>query len=77
VTTHAGRFLDHVEVDAKHNETSHFTDLLAGHELAGRVVTFDALHTVRSNLDWLVTAKNAHYLAVVKANQPLLHGRVT
>jgi hypothetical protein len=69
VTEHGGRFLDHLAVDAKHNETSHFTDLLAAHDLAGRVVTFDALHTVRSNLDWLVAEKKAHYIAVVKANQ--------
>jgi predicted transposase YbfD/YdcC len=76
VTSHAGRFLDHVEVDVKHNETSHFTDLLAGLDLTGQVVTFDALHTVRSNVDWLVTVKNAHYIAVIKANQPLLHARI-
>jgi predicted transposase YbfD/YdcC len=76
VTEHGGRFLDHLAVDAKHNETSHFTDLLAAHDLAGRVVTFDALHTVRSNLDWLVAEKKAHYIAVVKANQPALHTRI-
>jgi predicted transposase YbfD/YdcC len=76
ITTHAGRFLDHVEVDVKHNETSHFTDLLDPLDLAGHVLTFDALHTVRSNLDWLVTEKKAHYIAVIKANQPLLHARV-
>jgi len=40
------------------------------------VVTSDALHTVRANLDWLVTEKNAHYIAVVKNNQPLLHARI-
>ena len=34
-------------------------------DLAGAVVTFDALHTVRANLDWLVTDKKAHYIAVV------------
>ena len=42
-------------------------------DLAGAVVTADALHTVRANLDWLVTDKKAHYIAVVKQNQPLLH----
>jgi predicted transposase YbfD/YdcC len=31
---------------------------------------------VRANLDWLVTDKNAHYIAVIKRNQPLLHARV-
>lgn len=79
VVEHGGRLLDQVEVDVKHNETSHFTDLLDGLDsvdLAGMVVTFDALHTVRANLDWLVGTKQAHYIAVVKKNQPLLHARV-
>ena len=40
------------------------------------MVTFDALHTVRANLDWLVKDKKAHYIAVVKRNQPLLHAQV-
>ena len=40
-------------MDIKHNETSHFTELLEPLDLAGAVVTFDALHTVRANLDWL------------------------
>jgi predicted transposase YbfD/YdcC len=73
---HGGRLLDHVEVDVKHNETSHFTELLGPVDLGGAVVTFDALHTVRANLDWLVSKKNAQYVAVVKHNQPLLHAQV-
>ena len=76
VVAHGGGLLDQVEVDVKHNETSHFTDLLQPRDLAGVVVTFDALHTVRANLDWLVTLKQAHYIAVVKANQPLLLRRL-
>jgi predicted transposase YbfD/YdcC len=40
------------------------------------VVTFDALHTVRANLDWLASQKKAHYIAIVKQNQPLLHAQV-
>ena len=72
---HGGHLLDHLEVDVKHNETSHFTELLEPVDLAGAVVTFDALHTVRANLNWLVTGKKAHYIAVVKQNQPL-HARV-
>ena len=47
VAEHGGRLLDHLEVDVKHNETSHFTALLQPLDLAGAVVTFDALHTVR------------------------------
>jgi predicted transposase YbfD/YdcC len=73
---HGGHLLDHLEVGVKHNETSHFTELLEPMDLAGVVVTADALHTVRANLDWLVTDKKAHYIAVVKHNQPLLHARV-
>jgi predicted transposase YbfD/YdcC len=76
VAEHGGRLLDHVEVDVKHNETSHFTELLGSLDLDGAVVTFDALHTVRANLDWLVSQKNAQYIAVVKHNQPLLHAQV-
>jgi predicted transposase YbfD/YdcC len=76
VAEHGGRLLDHMEIDVKHNETSHFIELLAPLDLDGAVVTFDALHTVRANLDWLAVEKKAHYIAVVKANQPLLHARV-
>jgi hypothetical protein len=73
---HGGRLLDHLEVDIKHNETSHFTPLPEPLDMARAVVTFDALHTVRANLDWLTGQKKAQYIAVVKKNQPLLHARV-
>jgi predicted transposase YbfD/YdcC len=76
VAEHGGRLLDHLEVGVKHNETSHFTELLEPLDLAGAVVTFDALHTVRANLDWLAQDKKAHYIAIVKRNQPLLHAQV-
>ena len=76
VAEHGGRLLDHLEVDVKHNETSHFSELLESVDLAGAVVTSDALHTVRANLNWLVKDKKAHYIAVVKQNQPMLHARV-
>jgi predicted transposase YbfD/YdcC len=76
VAEHGGHLLDHLEVDVKHNETSHFTGLLEPLDLDGAVVTFDALHTVRANLNWLAGEKKAHYIAVVKKNQPLLHARI-
>jgi len=76
VAEHGGRLLDHLEVGVKHNETSHFTELLQPLDLDGAVVTSDALHTVRANLNWLVTEKKAHYIAVIKRNQPLLHAQV-
>ena len=63
---HGGHLLGHLEVDVKHNETSHFTGLLEPLDLDGAVVTFGALHTVRANLHWLADDKKAHYIAVVK-----------
>ncbi|MCN0154001.1 hypothetical protein NDQ86_18275 [Salinispora arenicola] len=47
--------------------------LLGPLDLAGAVVTFDALHSVKANVAWLVEAKNAHYIAVIKTNQPTAH----
>jgi predicted transposase YbfD/YdcC len=77
VVDHAGgHLIDQVEVDVKSNETTAFGPLLAGLDLAGVTVTFDAMHSVRANLDWLVTVKQAHYLAVIKRNQPTLHDRL-
>ena len=73
---HGGHLLDHLEVGVKHSETSHFTELPEQMDLAGAVVTFDALHPVRANLTWLVNDKKAHYIAIVKRNQPLLHAQV-
>jgi DDE_Tnp_1-associated len=46
---HGGRLLDHLEVDVKHNETSHFTELLAPLDLAGVVVTSGSRRRPRSN----------------------------
>lgn len=66
-----------VEVGAKTNETTHFQPLLAPLDLAGTVVTFDALHSVQANISWLVQTKNAHYIAVIKTNQPTAHRQLT
>ena len=76
IAEHVGHLLDHIEVGVKHNETSHLTELLEPLDQAGAVVTFDALHTVRANLDWLARDKKAHYIAIVKRNQPLLYAQV-
>jgi len=58
------------EVGSKTNETRHFKPLLAPLDLAGAVITFDALHSVQDHAKWLVKTKKAHYIAVIKANQP-------
>ena len=67
-----GRLVNQHEVDSKSNETKAFRPVLEPLDLARDLLTFDAPHTVRDNLDWLVTDKKAHYLAVVKGNQPTL-----
>lgn len=62
--------LAQAEVGSKTNETRHFQSLLAPLDLDGDVLTFDALHSVKANVTWLVETKNAHYVAVIKPNQP-------
>ena len=52
-----------------------FQPLLADLDLAGVVVTADALHTHADAAEFLVTGKQAHYLLTVKANQPTLLDR--
>jgi hypothetical protein len=54
---HGGHLLDHLEIGDGHNETSHLTELLEPLDLAGAVLTTDALHTMRASLNWLVTDK--------------------
>jgi predicted transposase YbfD/YdcC len=63
------------QVDGAPNEVTGFQPLLAGLDLAGAVVTADALHTHRAAAEFLVAGKHAHYLFIVKANQPALHTR--
>jgi predicted transposase YbfD/YdcC len=65
--------LGQVDVDTKTNEITGFQPLLDGLDLAGRVLTADALHTQREHADWLVSVKRAAYVLIVKANQPALH----
>lgn len=60
-----------VEVD-KTNEIRAFAPLVEQLDLAGKVVTADALHTQRDAAH-LVRAKAGHYIFGVKANQPRLH----
>jgi predicted transposase YbfD/YdcC len=67
------RVLGQTDVDHTTNEIARFQPLLQPLDLAGRVVTADALHAQREHAEWLVTAKHAAYLLIVKANQPTLH----
>ena len=56
-------------------EVPAFAPLLAPLDLTGVVVTADALQTHPEAAEFLITDKQAHYLLVVKANQPTLLDR--
>jgi predicted transposase YbfD/YdcC len=65
------------QVGGAPEEVPGFRPLLAGLDLAGVVVTADALQTHPEAAKFLVADKQAHYLFVVKANQPTLLARCT
>ncbi|MGW7328635.1 ISAs1 family transposase [Streptomyces sp. NPDC054840] len=65
-----GRTVSQLRVPDKTTEVTGFTRLLAPFDLSGVVVTADALQTHREHAKWLVEAKKAHYLLIVKGNQP-------
>ncbi|MGY4907819.1 ISAs1 family transposase [Streptomyces sp. 900116325] len=63
------------EIGAKTNEIPEFQPLLDtidDADLAGAVITVDALHAQKDHARYLVEDRNAHYLLSVKANQPTL-----
>ena len=72
----AGAVLAQAEVDGKTNEITCFAPLLAPLDLAGAVVTADALHAQREHAQFLVTQKNAHYILAVKNSQPTLYAQL-
>ena len=62
----ASAVLGQVGVDGKTNEITRFAPLLEELDLAGCVITADALHTQREHAEFLVTSKHAHYILVVE-----------
>ena len=58
------------------NEITQFAPLLEPLDLTGCVITADALHTQREHAEFLVTTKKAHYILVVKKNQPGLYAQL-
>jgi predicted transposase YbfD/YdcC len=60
------------QVGGAPEEVPAFQPLLAPLDLAGTVITADALQTHPQAAEFLVTRKHAHYLFQVKANQPAL-----
>jgi predicted transposase YbfD/YdcC len=69
------RVLAQRAVNGALGEVPGFQPLLADLDLAGAVVTADALHAHAEAAQFLVTTKAADYLFTVKANQPTLLNR--
>jgi predicted transposase YbfD/YdcC len=74
---HASRaVLAQRQVGGAPEEVGALAPLLEELDLAGVVVTADALHTHADTAEFLVPRKHAHYLFTVKANQPTLLARL-
>jgi predicted transposase YbfD/YdcC len=71
-----GAVLGQIEVAAKTNEIPLFTVLLDRIEISGAVITADALHAQHGHATYL-HRRGAHYLLIVKRNQPSLHAQLT
>ncbi|PRX61452.1 putative transposase YbfD/YdcC [Nonomuraea fuscirosea] len=71
-----GLVLAQTDVHGKTNEITRFQHLLQRLDLDDRVVTADALHTQREHATFLIEQKRAHYVLIVKKNQPSLYAQV-
>jgi predicted transposase YbfD/YdcC len=74
IDQHTRVVLGQVDVEGKTSEITAFgplLDTLTGINLAGVVVTADALHTQREHVETL-TARGTHWVLSVKGNQPRL-----
>ncbi|MFM9584199.1 ISAs1 family transposase [Streptomyces caniscabiei] len=71
-----GLVLAQLDVREKTNEITCFQPLLETvADLAGTVVTSDALHTQRDHADYLL-GRDAHYIVIVKGNQKKLRKQI-
>jgi predicted transposase YbfD/YdcC len=70
-----GVVLGQVEVDATTNEIPRFSALLDRIEITDAVITADALHAQHAHAEYL-HRRGAHYLLIVKRNQPGLHAQL-
>ena len=72
-----GVVLGQVEVATKTNEIPMFRRLLDRIDIAGAIITADALHAQRAHADYLLDQRRAHYVLTVKRNQPHLHAQLS
>jgi predicted transposase YbfD/YdcC len=69
---HAGAVLGQLAVAAKSNEIPCVRDLLGSFDLAGVVVTVDAMHT-QTDTAQLICGAGGDYVFTIKGNTPTLH----
>ncbi|GAA3441104.1 ISAs1 family transposase [Planomonospora venezuelensis] len=69
----SGTVLGQCQVPGKRGEGPAARRLLADLDLSGMVCTLDALHTTATTARLLTQTLNAHYVLIVKGNQPLAH----
>lgn len=71
-----GTTLAQHEIAAKTSEIPKLAVLLADTDLAGAILTVDALHTQRETARMIAEDHHGFYLMTVKANQPTLHAAI-
>jgi len=70
------RVIAQTAVDEKSNEIPAVHTLLKSIDLAGTLVTADAMHTQRDFATFVVEEKHADYLLIAKGNQPTLEADI-
>ena len=73
VTHNRGVVLAQRQVPDKRGENAVIADLLAPLDVAGMMLTLDALHTTRKTARLITGPLNAHYTLILKGNQPLTY----
>jgi predicted transposase YbfD/YdcC len=71
VTHQRGVILGQRQVPDKRGETAVIPDLLAPLDVAGMLLTLDALHTSKKTARLITGPLKAHYMLILKGNQPL------
>jgi hypothetical protein len=73
ITHDRGVILGQRQVPDKRGENSVITDLLTPLHVAGMMLTLDALHTNKKTARLITGPLNAHYMLILKGNQPLTY----
>jgi predicted transposase YbfD/YdcC len=73
ITHDRGLILGQRQVPDKRGENTVIADLLTPLGVAGMMLTLDALHTTKKTARLITGSLGAHYMLILKGNQPLTH----